>query len=381
MKQKKHFITFRLFGFKSVGRHSHHYNVLANGMNRTGRSTCGVLQRSMALFILCSTLLVACSLTDSNKIPVIFDTDTNNEVDDQHALAYLLFSGEHFLVEGITVNATATPAGVTVKSDISGNYEEAKRVMQLCGDFYGKIPLKNGAEGSFEEIKSHIGEPGFDGHEAVDFIIEQAMKKRSQKLVLLPVGKLTNIALALMKEPAIAEKVRIVWLGSNYPEPGEHNQKWDIESMNYILDANVPFEMVTVRYNKPSGTAAVMVTKDQIRHRMPGKGPKAPEPVPGRHGGEFTTFGDYSVDLFERFNMWGNPPGRALFDMAAVAIVKNPAWAETREIPAPVYVNNKWVERPNNPRKITLWEWFDIYGIMNDFFVTMDNYKLVKTKK
>jgi inosine-uridine nucleoside N-ribohydrolase len=206
------------------------------------------------------------------------------------------------------------------------------------------------------------------------------MESRNQKLVLLPVGKLTNIALALMKEPAIAEKVRIVWLGSNYPEPGEHNQDWDIESMNYILDVDVPFEMVLVRGGKPSGTAAVMVSKDQILHRMPGKGPEVDTPVTGRNGGSFTNFGDYSVNLFSQYGMWGNPPGRALFDMAAVAVVKNPEWAETREIPAPVYVNRNWVERPNNPRKITIWEWFDIYGIMNDFFVTMDDYKLVKTK-
>jgi inosine-uridine nucleoside N-ribohydrolase len=322
----------------------------------------------------------SCNMTESSKIPVIFDTDANNEVDDQHALAYLLFSGDHFNVEGVTVNATSAPSGYSDESDVSDHYEEAKRVMQLCGNFYSKIPLKTGANGSFEEIKNHIGDPDFDGHEAVDFIIEQAMKKRNQKLVLLPVGKLTNIALALMKEPAIAKKVRIVWLGSNYPEPGEHNQDWDIESMNYILDVDVPFEIVTVRSGKPSGTAAVMVSKDQILRRMPGKGPEIDTPVTGRHGGEFSNFGDYSVNLFERYTMWGDPPGRALFDMAAVAIVKNPDWAETREIPAPVYVNGKWVERPNNPRKITLWEWFDIYGIMNDFFVTMDDYKLVKTK-
>ena len=33
---------------------------------------------------------------DSSRIRVIFDTDTNNEVDDQHALAYLLFNGNAF---------------------------------------------------------------------------------------------------------------------------------------------------------------------------------------------------------------------------------------------------------------------------------------------
>jgi purine nucleosidase len=331
--------------------------------------------------VITGLLIWGCNFFGEPKIPVIFDTDTNNEVDDQHALAYLLFNGDYFDVEGVTVNATSAPTGYSEESDVRDHYEEARRVMQLCGGLYGKIPLLTGANGSYEDIRNDMNSPDFDGHEAVDFIIEQAMKKRSQKLVLLPVGKLTNIALALRKEPAIAENIRIVWLGSNYPDPGEHNQDWDIESMNYILDVNVPFEIVTVRYGKPSGTAAVMVSKDQILHRMPGKGPKISDSVTGRNGGEFTNWGDYSVNLFETYGMWGNPPGRALFDLAAVAIVKNSDWAERYEIPAPVYVNGNWVERPNNPRRITIWEWFDIYGIMNDFFVVMDNFELVKSKR
>ena len=313
------------------------------------------------------------------KIPVLFDTDANNEVDDQHALAYMLFSGDHFDVAGVTVNATSSPDGYSNYSEVEWHYNEAKRILQLCG-VWGDIPLFTGAQGAFEDIKSHVNEPEFDGFEAVDFIIEEAMKERDQKLVLLPVGKLTNIALALLKEPAIAEKVRIVWLGSNYPEPGEHNQDWDIPSMNYILDMDVPFEIVLVRGGKPSGTAAVMVSKDQILHRMPGKGPRITNPVTGRNGGEFYTWGDYSANLFESYGMWGNPPGRALFDQAAVAVVKNPSWAEAKEIPAPIFTDGQWVERPDNPRKIIIWEWFDIYGIINDFFVTMDNPRLVETK-
>ena len=307
---------------------------------------------------------------------VIFDTDANNEIDDQHALAYLLFSGDVFAVEGVTVNATSGPGG-GISRHVSGHYDEAKRIMQLCGVF-DDIPLLTGADGSFEEIKDQIDTPDFDGHEAVDFIIEQALRERGQELILLPVGKLTNIALALKKEPSIAENIRIVWLGSNYPKPGEHNQDWDIPSMNYILDFDVPFEMVTVRYGEPSGTTAVRVTQAQILHRMPGKGPEISEPVTGRHGGQFTNWGDYSVNLFEEYGMGGSPPGRPLFDQAAVAIVKNPDWAESYEHPAPIFRDGEWVERPDNPRKIVIWEWFDIYGIINDYFITMDNYVLAE---
>jgi len=314
------------------------------------------------------------------KIDVIFDTDANNEIDDQHALAYLLFSGDYFNVEGVTVNATSGP-GHGISGHIDGQYEEAKRIMQLC-TVYDDIPLFKGANGSFEEIKGNLDSPEFDGHEAVDFIIEQALKERGDKLVLLPVGKLTNIALALKKEPAIAENVRIVWLGSNYPETGEHNKVWDKESMNFILDLDVPFEFVTVRYGEPSGTTAVKVTQAQILHRMPGLGPTISEPITGRHGGEFDNWGDYSANLFEYYNMDGNPPARPLFDMAAVAIVKNPDWAERRFIPAPIMdiENDVWVERPDNDRELVLWEWFDIYGIMNDFFQVMENPVIVDVR-
>ena len=328
-------------------------------------------------------LNIACSarpgVNNQNGIKhhVIFDTDANNEVDDQHALAYLLFNGDHFAVEGVTVNATSGPGGSREPSHVSEHYDEAKRVMQLCG-VYDNIPLLTGADGSFEEISNHINDPNFDGHEAVDFIIEQALRNRGQELILLPVGKLTNIALALLKEPGIAENIRIVWLGSNYPEPGEHNQFWDVEAMNYILDVDVPFEIVLVRGGDPSGTAAVRVTQAQILHRMPGKGPRISEPVTGRHGGIFDNWGDYSANLFEMYGMGGNPPGRPLYDQAAVAIVKNPDWAQRFEHPAPYYVDGEWIERPDNERVVTFWEWFDIYGIINDYFVTMENYVLAE---
>ena len=58
--------------------------------------------------------------------------------------------------------------------------------------------------------------------------------------------------------------------------------------------------------------------------------------------------------------------------MAAVAIVKNPPWAHPRKIPAPTLAHGKWIERPDNPRTITLWENFDRDAIMKDFYATME---------
>ena len=305
------------------------------------------------------------SVEDDSRIQVIFDTDANNELDDQHALAYLLLNDSSFHVLGITVNATSSGGPV------EEHLKEAQRVVDLVG-WTDKIHVYKGANSNFTEIRDQINQGEFDGSEAVGFIIREARKKRNEPLVLLPVGKLTNIALALEKDPSIAGKIRIVWLGSNYPAPGEYNLENDTAALNFILNKEVPFEMATVRYGETSGTADVKVKRKDVYVRMPGLGPVAEQPVTGRHGGSFTCFGDYSVDLFRHITSLEDGCYRSLFDMAAVAMVKNPDWAEAVEIPAPLYLSNTWAEQPGNQRKIKVWENFKREAILDDFYATLE---------
>jgi inosine-uridine nucleoside N-ribohydrolase len=334
--------------------------------------------KTIFLFLLTVLLIFSCGQSDapaegekSAKMRVILDTDANNELDDQHAIAYMLFNGQIFDVEGITVNRTHNGG------DIDEQYAEADRIVKLC-DLDNKIKIYKGASGTYDEIKETVNQPEFDGSDAVNFIVEKARVQDGKKLILLPVGKLTNIALALEKDPSIAKNVRIVWLGTNYPDPGEYNFVNDTTALKPIMDSDVEFEMVMVRYGKPSGTDAVAAKLSDFQKIMPGKGPKISEPVVGRHGGEFTTFGDYSVELFEKFR--GSPESRPLFDMAAVAIVKNPTWADRVEMGAPKYEDGQWIDQPDNPRKIVIWENFAKDKIMQDFYNSVDNYTLASPK-
>lgn len=328
------------------------------------------MKKLSLLLLLPFLLFTACkSPAKVEKPKVIFDTDANNELDDQHALAYLLSNGDHFDIKGVTVNAT--PSG----GEISKHYDEAERILKLY-NLDGQIPLISGANANFEDIISSDSLKD-DGMPAVDFLIEEANKGG---LIIIAVGKLTNVALAVKKDPTFAEKVRLIWLGSNYPKPGEYNQNSDPASMNYLLDSNIPFEMVTVRYGEPSGTDAVKAFQTEIQEKMVGLGPKAKKEITGRHGDTFSHFGDYSINLFNHITMHGTPPSRPLFDMVAVAVIKNPAWGVTREIPAPILENGEWKERPNNPRKITIWENFDKESLMTDFYSRMKDYTLPETK-
>jgi len=310
-----------------------------------------------------------------SKISLIFDTDANNELDDQFAIAYMLLNGDTFDVKGITVNATIND------TDIQGHYDEAERIMQLC-NLKDSLPLLKGAEGNFKEISENFDPTKYDGQDGVDFMLEETKK---DSVIIVAVGKLTNIALALKKDPSFAKRTKIVWLGSNYPKPGEYNQDNDTIAMNYVLNSKIPFEMVTVRYGEPSGTDAVSVTKTEVEQKMAGLGPKAIEPITGRHGGTFDNFGDYAANLFEHiFDHMDTSEvtlSRPLFDMVALCVLKNSDWGETKSIPCPILIDNKWVERPNNERKILLWENFDRDAVLADFYETMENPVFIKSSK
>lgn len=321
-----------------------------------------------------STITLACKGPDnkssdsaatvaSARIPVILDTDANNELDDQHAMAYLFYNQDTFDVKGVTVNTTMGGG------NIDAQYAEAERIMKLSG--VDSIPLLKGADKSFAAIAPTVSSSDFDGHDAVDFIIQTATENTGGKLMVIAVGKLTNIALALKKDPGVADKIKLVWLGTHYPDPGEYNLESDTTPINYVLDSKIEMEIVTVRWGKKTGTAAVTLSKTDALKMLPGLGPKNVGPVTGRHGGEFTNLGDYLANLFEHIHYDQGSDSRALFDMAAVAVMKNPSWAENVTIPAPKLVDGKWIERPDNTRTIKIWENFNRDAIIGDFFKSL----------
>jgi hypothetical protein len=302
-----------------------------------------------------------------DAVPVVIDTDANNELDDQHALAYALFRPDLFDVVAITINATSNGGSVAAHA------AEAERVLALAGRT-GTVPVIAGADGTFDEIRPGLADPAHDGHAAVDALI--ASVRADRKLVVVPIGKLTNVALALAKAPDIAAGLRVVWLGSNYPlGGGEYNLDNDPGALRYVLDegvdAGLEFEIATVRPGDPTGTAAVQLTIEEATERLPGLGPVVDPPVIGRTGGSHSTFGDYAAGLFSGAVPFGDPPSRSLFDLAGVAIVAEPSWAQPVVVPAPSFVDGQFVERPDRTATIVYWEQFDSDAIVEDFFATL----------
>ena len=145
------------------------------------------------------------NIDNVNKYNVILDTDTNNEVDDQFALAYLLKSKDIFNIDAITIAPFRTEKWQeTVSDSIDESYNEACKIFDLLGLKDKSIIYK----GSRDYLKNGYNET----NPAINKIIEIASKNK--KTYILAIGCLTNIALALKTNPEIKDKIEIGYTGT-----------------------------------------------------------------------------------------------------------------------------------------------------------------------
>ena len=302
------------------------------------------------------------SSSQDQRIKVILDTDAAHGVDDQNAIAYLIYSQDIFDIRGMTSNATD---GTTIKT----NHKELEDVIKMCGA-WGDFPVVKGANGRFKNIRKHLNESSYDGKAAVDLIIQQAHANKTGKLIIIPIGMLTNIALAMEKDPTIIPKIKVFWLGSPYPcwwkEP---NQGSDMDAANYLFNSNVELWIAPVC----EGGNEIMVSKKDINTIMPGKGVHVNPPIEARDK-SFSNFGDYSVELFKMVNK----PSRPLYDIAPIASLKNQNWSQQDSVVTPlINVNHDgWAIRAGCSRMITIFRHYNSKAVMDDFWETMKNPKL-----
>ena len=179
---------------------------------------------------------------------VIIDCDPGHD----DALAILL-AAKHLDVLGIT-----TVSGNESIDNVTSN---ALKIVEFGN--LTDIPVIRGAEGPlFRDAvyASHVhGKSGMDGAEipepttklqeghAVDFIIDTAMS--TSDLVLLPMGPLTNIALALRKEPKLRDRIKLMSImggsstSGNYTAAAEFNIYVDAEAADIVFRSEIPILM------------------------------------------------------------------------------------------------------------------------------------------
>lgn len=267
--------------------------------------------------------LIAKLAPPTGRVSMVLDTDTYNEVDDQFALPYALLSKEKLSVEAVYAapfhnNRSDGPADGMEKS-----YQEILRLLGAM-NMPGEGLVYRGSPTYIQE-----GKP-VDSPAARD-LIERAMRRADDDpLYVVAIGAITNVASAILLEPAIVRKIVVVWLGgnpTNSPSAREFNLSQDIPAARVIFDSGVPVVLIPCR-----GVAShLLTTVPEINAHLQGK----------------NALCDALCELFAAYSDDHYAWGKVIWDISAVAYLINPEWIPSALVHSPILTDqHTWSADP-----------------------------------
>lgn len=252
----------------------------------------------------------------SGKIRMVLDTDTFNEIDDQFAVVYAMKSKEKIKVEAFYAAPFYCPEMTAASSSPGDGMEKSRtelvKIMDLLKTRHKGFVFK-GADSFLKNLADPITSPA-----ALD-LINRAMSGGEDRLYVVSIGAITNIASAILIEPGIIERIVVVWLGGeplHYRSALHFNLMQDILASKLILDCGVPLVHIPC-----GGVASHMITTlPEIEKYVKGKG----------------IIGDYLYEIFKEHSGDRFAYSRVLWDLAAIAYLVNPEWVPTDIMNSPV---------------------------------------------
>jgi len=170
------------------------------------------------------------------RIRVIFDTDMKNEIDDIWAIALAVRASDRFQIEGFVAASFDNQRPEADPDSIEASAREVETILAKAG-LAGKYPIKRGAPPlryQYEPSES----------EGVDLIIAKAMASTpDDPLWVVGLGAATDIASAYLKEPRIADRIRVFWhFRTRWPdECWNSNVIGDVRAARIVFHSDLPF--------------------------------------------------------------------------------------------------------------------------------------------
>jgi purine nucleosidase len=187
--------------------------------------------------------------------PIIIDTDPG--LDDAVAILLAFAAAEELEVLGLVAVAGNLPLAQTERN--------ARRVCELAGRLDVPVyagcarpilcPLATAARVHRETVRDRLLLPDptipLQPQHGVDFLVETLLASEPGTITLCVLGPLTNIAMALVKAPEVAGKIRelIVMGGScfelgNVTPTAEFNMHVDPHAAAIVVDSGIPITMI-----------------------------------------------------------------------------------------------------------------------------------------
>lgn len=194
-----------------------------------------------------SLLLLSASLLQAQQQKVWLDADTGNEMDDLYAIVRLVkastidligLSSAHFNNADLLVFEKWNAYDTKGLSPIAESQRLNEEMLELLGRSNIQHPI-----GADRQIGRSWGQQDPRPSPASAAIIAAARSlPPGEKLDVLTIGPLTNIATALMEAPDILPRIRVYSLGAKYDpvrkvwNKSEFNIRNDLNAFDYLLD-------------------------------------------------------------------------------------------------------------------------------------------------
>lgn len=235
-------------------------------------------------------------------VDAVLDTDAYNEIDDQFAIAYMLKSTECIRTRAIFAAPFHNERSDSYADGMEKSYHEIKKLLALLGGEAEAMPVFRGSAERLSDEKTPVHSDA--ASELVRLSLEYSDDNR---LYVVAIGALTNVASAFLLDPSIRDRVCVVWLGANahhYPHNSEFNLNGDVAAARVVMGSGVPF----VSLPCVGVVSAFTTSEHELRFWLGGKNPLADYLV------ENTVA---AAELYAK----GRPWTRVIWDVCAVAFL------------------------------------------------------------
>lgn len=290
-------------------------------------------------------LIQLLELPGTEKVRAVLDTDTYNEIDDQFALAYALLAKDRIDLEAVYAAPFHNKRSDGPGDGMIKSYEEIIRVMesmQVSPDGMVFKGSENYLPGRDQPVEST----------AARDLVNKAKVPDDRILYVLTIGVPTNVASAILMEPAIIDRIVVVWLGGNpleYPTAREFNLMQDIYASRILFDSGVPLIHV------PCINVAehLRTTIHEMKAHLTGK----------------NALCDYILQIYQEYvSEEMSTRSKVIWDISTVALMINSEWFKTSLVHSPILTDQMTYSVDTSRHFIRVVDRIDRDSVFNDMF-------------
>jgi inosine-uridine nucleoside N-ribohydrolase len=306
--------------------------------------------------------ILAVAVLFGQPVKFILDADTGNEMDDLYAIVRCFDTDDveltglvsaHFNNVQLLTDSVWNSYSTKNINSLQLSQMENELLLEQCKMTH--VPHPAGCEKMVGFAWGYYPGAQVPTSEGVDFIIEHAKKATPEnKLIVVTLGAVTNVAAAILQDPSIAKNIRLYALIMKY---NEENKAWNKNSFNARNDVN--------------GLDLILNNSDLELWVIPGN-------VSGKFKfqrketqeklAEYNN--EVSKNLSTRWDKVNAKHEWIMWDLALIEAIIHPEYAKVEKVSTP----------PENvQRKINMYTWINTKKMEDDFWQSYE--KLMKKLK